>query len=462
MQNINDDLLKQAEDLEKQSKNEIKNKNYSTAISLLLNAKDIYTRLGLTGQVGILLKEIVRLKNLEKEEVKPVFLKKEEKKPIFPKKEETKSISPTIDITPPKDTKIKMEINGKDVLESKGNQLLEEARYLALNKELNESIKIYNEAYDIFKKINHTYECKQILWQINEIKEYQKWGKSRKAEGIQVPVKDIISLAAAEKRRLWIQKRLKEGNRARSAQSDESKPKTKEKKEIKSYKLFEQRTRKEKLEAEKRTAELKLLKEQQEQRKQIIGEREEKIRKLHEQKQTEDKLQKIAEDFLDKAKKFVQRREYDEAKLNYEKAIEIFTGLGWSSQVKVLKQELWNVDRYKKEYEKKLESYALSRQKNEEKFQKRVKTMKSDYIKYQERVVEKMGDLPSEIKAKLEKANLLKEKAAKEESLNKLGRVLERYKYILKLYLSIPKETVDLTEEVSYIKQKISQLENNI
>ena len=462
MQNIKDDLLKQAEELEKESKNEIKNKKYNAAISLLLNAKDIYARLGLTGQVGILLKEIVRLKNLEKEEPKPASLKKEELKPIVLKKEELKSTSPTIDITPPIDTKIIMEINGKDVLESKGTQLLEEARYLALNNELNESIKIYNEAYDIFKKINHTYECKQILWQINEIKEYQKWGKSRKAKGIQVPVKDIISLAAAEKRRLWIQNQLQKGNRAGSVQTDESKTKAKEKKETKSYKLFEQRIKKEKLEEERRTAELKLLKEQQEQRKQITGEREEKIRKLREQKQTEDTLRKIAEDFLDIAKKSVQRRVYDEAKLNYEKAIEIFTGLGWSSQVKVLKQELWNVDRYKKEHEEKVESYALSRQKSEEEFQKRVKTMKSDYIKYQDRVVEQMRDLPSEVKAKLEKIDLLKEKAAKEESLNKLGRVLERYKYILKLYLSIPKETIDLTDEVSNIKQKISQLENNI
>ncbi len=459
MQNINDDLLKQAEELEKQSKNEIKNKNYNAAISLLLNAKDIYARLGLTGQVGILLKEIVRLKNLEKEEIRPASLRKEESKPVSLKRETLKPISPTVDITPPIDTKIKMEINGKDVLESKGNQLLEEARYLALNNELSESIKLYNEAYDIFKKINHTYECKQILWQINEIKEYQKWGKSRKPKGIQVPVKDIISLAAAEKRRLWIQEKLQGGNRARSIQIDESKTVTKEKK---SYKLFEQQTKKEKLDEEKRKAELKLLQEQQEQRKQIMGEREEKIRKLHEQKQTEDTLRKIAEDFLDKATKSVQRREYDEAKLNYEKAIEIFTGLGWSSQVKVLKQELWNVDRYKKEYEKKLELNVLSKQKSEEKFQKRVKNMKSDYIKYQERVLEQMSAFPPEIKAKLEKVKLIKEKADKEESLNKLGRVLERYKYILKLYLSIPKETVDLTEEVSNIKQKISQLENNI
>ena len=76
MQNINDDLLKQAEELEKQAKNEIKNKNYNAAILLLLNAKDIYTRLGLTGQVGILLKEIVRLKNLEKEEQNQFFLKR--------------------------------------------------------------------------------------------------------------------------------------------------------------------------------------------------------------------------------------------------------------------------------------------------------------------------------------------------------------------------------------------------
>ncbi|MFX0140643.1 MAG: hypothetical protein ACFFDN_43795, partial [Candidatus Hodarchaeota archaeon] len=71
-------------------------------------------------------------------------------------------------------------------------------------------------------------------------------------------------------------------------------------------------------------------------------------------------------------------------------------------------------------------------------------------------------NLPPEIKAKLEKIKLIQEKADKEENLNKLGRVLERYKYILKLYLSIPKETIDLTDEVSNIKQKISQLENKI
>lgn len=462
MQNINDDLLKQAEELEKQSKNEIKNKNYNAAISSLLNAKDIYTRLGLTGQVGILLKEIVRLKNLEREEIKPASLKREEIRPISIKKKEKKLLSPTIDITPPIDTKLKMEINGKDVLESKGNQLLEEARYLALNAELSESIKIYNEAYDIFKKINHIYECKQILWQINEIKEYQKWGKSGKSKDIQVPVKDIISLAAAEKRRSWIQEKLQEGNQARSFQIDESKTKTKETKQTKSYKLFEQRTKKEELEEERRKAELKLLLEQQEKRKLIIGEREVKIRKLREQKQTEETLRKIAEDFLDKANKSVQKREYDEAKLNYDKAIEIFTGLGWSSQVKVLKQELWNVDRYKKEYEKKLELNVLSRQKSEEEFQKRVKTMKSDYIKYQDKVLEQMRDFPPEVKVKLEKIKLIREKADREEGLNKLVRALERYKYILKLYLSIPKETVDLADEVSNVKQKIAQLENKI
>jgi hypothetical protein len=88
--------------------------------------------------------------------------------------------------------------------------------------------------------------------------------------------------------------------------------------------------------------------------------------------------------------------------------------------------------------------------------------MKKDYVKYQERILEQMSAFPPEIKAKLEKIELIKEKADKEESLNKLGRVLERYKYILKLYLSIPKETVDLTQKISNIKQKISQLENNI
>ncbi len=68
MLNRDTDLLKEAEELEKQSKNAIRDKKYGYAIQSLMRAKDNYTKLGLTGQVSITIKEIVRLKSLAKNE----------------------------------------------------------------------------------------------------------------------------------------------------------------------------------------------------------------------------------------------------------------------------------------------------------------------------------------------------------------------------------------------------------
>ena len=443
MQNSENALLKQAEELEKQAKNEVRNKDYDVAISLLLKARDLYSRLSLTGQVGILLKEIVRIKNL--------------------KREETQSPSLIKDSMLSLNTKIKMEVNGKEVLELKGNETLEQARKLALDNEFNQSLKLYNDAYDIFKKLNYNYEVKQILWQINQIKEYHKWEHLPKSKNLQVPIKDIVSLAAAERRRQKIQEQLLEKKRVEPVQIKKSSEKVDAVKKVStSFKLFNQLSEKKRLEEEKKQAELKVLQIKQEQRQQLIRDREEKLRKFREQKQQEKKMQSIAEEYLNKAKISVQRQDFEEAKLNYEKAIEIFNGFGWVNQVKILKQELWNIDRYKKEYERKYEMEVIKRQKSEERFEQRVQTMKSDYKKYQDKIIEKHLAAPPEIKAKLEKIRLIQEKADKEEKLNRLDRVIERYKYILELYSSIPKDIIDLSTEISNIEQKITELEDKV
>jgi len=443
MQNSENALLKQAEELEKQAKNEVRNKDYDVAISLLLKARDLYSRLSLTGQVGILLKEIVRIKNL--------------------KREETQSPSLIKDSMLSLNTKIKMEVNGKEVLELKGNETLEQARKLALDNEFNQSLKLYNDAYDIFKKLNYNYEVKQILWQINQIKEYHKWEHLPKSKNLQVPIKDIVSLAAAERRRQKIQEQLLEKKRVEPVQIKKSSEKVDAVKKVStSFKLFNQLSEKKRLEEEKKQAELKVLQIKQEQRQQLIRDREEKLRKFREQKQQEKKMQSIAEEYLNKAKISVQRQDFEEAKLNYEKAIEIFNGFGWVNQVKILKQELWNIDRYKKEYERKYEMEVIKRQKSEERFEQRVQTMKSDYKKYQDKIIEKHLAAPPEIKAKLEKIRLIQEKADKEEKLNRLDRVIERYKYILELYSSVPKDIIDLSTEISNIEQKITELEDKV
>jgi hypothetical protein len=432
MQNHDENSLKEAEDLENLSKIEIKKNNYDSAISLLLQAKDIYSQLGLTGQVGILIREIVRLRNLNLNKKKV--------------------------IEPPKTfiQKIKEENNKKT--ENTGIELLENARNFALEGDLNEAIKFYNDAYNLFKKMNSDFECKQILLQINEIKEYQKWEQSNKSKGVKVTVKDIVALSNAEKRRLKIQEQLEPKKQLKIVQSE---PKVVKEERIEP-KLFQQLTEKAKLEEEMKKRELMILQEQQELRKQKIRERGEKLREIQEKKKREESLIKEAEQNLDKAKDCLNKNKFDEAKLYYEKAIEIFNELGWFNQVKTIQRELFNIDVYKKEKEKKLQQEIFIKQKTEEEFQKRVVKTLSEQYTYQEQQLKKLSVLPPDIKIKLDKANLIKEKIKKEKELKNYSRVLGRYQYLLELYKSIPKDNIDLSEEISEIEKKISELKEKL
>jgi hypothetical protein len=434
MQNRNDDLLKEAEKLENRSKIEIKNKNYDSAISLLLKAKDLYSQIGLTGQVGILIREIARLRNLNVEEKKLI-------KPVKPVTE-----------------KIKIEKNRES--EKNGNELLERARDLALDGDLNGAIKIYNEAYNTFKRLNSDFECKQILWQINEIKEYQKWEDSHKSKGVKVAVKDIIALSAAEKRRLKIQKELETDKQVEKVSKE---PKIEEiKEEIIQPKLLQKLSEKKKLEEERKREEYKVIQEQREMRKKKILKRADKLREIRERKKIEDSLLKEAEEQLDSAKQYIKKRLFDEAKISYEKAIEIFNELGWHNQVKTIQRELFNIKIYKKEAERKLQQEMISKQKKQEEFQKRVASTLTEQKRFQEKQLKKLSALPPEVKVKLEKAKLIKLKAEKDEELKRYTRVIGRYEYLLDLYKSIPVEFVNLSEEISDAEKKISDLKEKL
>ncbi|MFX1558510.1 MAG: hypothetical protein ACFFC9_14755 [Promethearchaeota archaeon] len=432
MQNRDESFLKEAEELENLSKIEIKNKNYDSAISLLLQAKDIYSRLGFTGQVGILIREIVRLRNL--------------------------NISKKEVIEPPKTFIQKIKEENKEETENTGIELLEKARNLALEGDLNEALKIYNDAYNVFKRMNSDFECKQILWQINEIKEYQKWEQSNKSKGVKVAVKDIVALSIAEKRRQKIQQQLEPKKELETIQTE---PKVVNEERI-APKLFQQMTEKAQLEEKMKNKELMILQEQQELRKQKIRERGEKLREIREKKKREETLLKEAEQNLDKAKECLNKNKFDEAKLNYEKAIELFNELGWVNQVKTLQRELFNINVYKKETERKMQQDISTKQKSQEEFQKRVVKTLSEQHKYQEQQLKKLTALPPDIKIKLDKANLIKEKIKKEEELKNYSRVLGRYKYLLELYKSIPTDSIDLSEEIVDTEKKISELKEKL
>ncbi|MFX0000050.1 MAG: hypothetical protein ACFE9Q_06275 [Candidatus Hodarchaeota archaeon] len=61
-----DELEKEAENLEKQSREEFIKKNFVLAITLLEQAKELYSKLSYQGKIGMINKRIAQLKNLVK------------------------------------------------------------------------------------------------------------------------------------------------------------------------------------------------------------------------------------------------------------------------------------------------------------------------------------------------------------------------------------------------------------
>ena len=449
MLNRETDLLREAEELENQSKIAERDKNYELAISVLMQAKDNYTKIGLNGQVSIIIKEIVRLKHLtgdgksslqrsggyqEKIESKTQF------KSSLEKLEEIKS-------------------ENTQISEANGYVILDKARNLALEDKYEDSLKLYNEAYSIFKHLEYDYECKQILWQINELKDYQRMAKFRKSKGVPINLKDIVALASAERRRQRIQQGL--GAKARPIEIEEyerAKRKDSNTTRPKASKLLEQMKLTEERNEEFKKTSLSNMKDQQKNHESKWKEKQNKIQRLREEKKQKDELIANGQELLEKGNQKLKQKEYDEAKVFYTRAIELFTQLGWQNQISILEKELWNIDLHKKEEEKKGEIARLNKLKQEQEFQNRVSIVMGEKQRYNEKLRQLQTALPPDIRSKIEKIKLVQEKAEKEESSNNFSRALARYQYILELYQSIPKESVDLSNKVSEIEQKILDL----
>jgi len=449
MLNRETDLLKETEKLETQSKIAERDKNYELAISVLMQVKDNYTKLGLTGQVSIVIKEILRLQHLRRDEIKTVQRYGGAQEKIDSKTQFKSSLE--------KLKEIKSE--NTQILEANGNVILEKARNLALEDKYEDSLKLYNEAYSLFKHLEYNYECKQILWQINEIKDYQRMAEFRKSKGVPINLKDIVALASAERRRQRIQQGL--GAKTRPVEIDEYKYKKRKDSNLtrpKGYKLLEQMKLTEKRNEKLKSTSQSYVKEQEKNFESKWKEKQNKLHKLKEKKKREDELIAKGQDLLEKGNQKLKRKEYDEAKGFYTQAIELFTQLGWHNQISILEKELRNIDMYKKEEEKKREMARLTKLKQEQEFQSRVSKVMSEKERYSKKLQQQRNALSPEIRSKIEKIKLVQIKAEKEESSNNFSRALARYQYIIELYQSIPKENIDLSNKVSEVEQKILDL----
>lgn len=449
MLNRETDLLKEAEELENQSKIAERDKNYELAITALMQAKDKYAKLGLNGQASIVIKEILKLKHLIRDR----------KGSIQKYGVEQEKIEPKSQLKPSLERLSEIKLKNTQISEANGNVILENARNLALEDMYEDSLKLYNEAYSTFKHLEYEYECKQILWQINEIKDYQRMAEFRKSKGVPINLKDIVALASAERRRQRIQQGL--GANTQPAEIEEYKSTIRNKSNTtrpKGSKLLEQMKLTEKRNEELEKASLFNVKDQQKNFESKWKEKQNKLQTLREEKKQKDELIAKGQDILEKGNQKLKQKEYDEAKVLYKQAIELFTQLGWHNQIGILEKELKNIDMHKKEEENKGEIARLNKLKQEQEFQSRVSKVMSDKQKYNEKLQQRHTALSPDIRSKIEKIKLVQEKAEKEEHSNNFSRALSRYQYILELYQSIPKENIDLSNKVSKIEQKILDL----
>ena len=171
---------------------------------------------------------------------------------------------------------------------------------------------------------------------------------------------------------------------------------------------------------------------------------------------------KNAEVALDQAKAAIDSGEFNKARDFYKEAIDIFKGLGWHDQVGILYNEIKNLEKYKTEYLKKRTYESRKKQQTEEYLQKRTEALIQEKKQKEALKLASMQGLPPDIKNVIEKVKMLKEKAEKEEKASKFERVLNRYKYILELYNTLPSDKIDLTKEISEMEKKMAELEEKI
>ena len=188
-------------------------------------------------------------------------------------------------------------------------------------------------------------------------------------------------------------------------------------------------------------------------------EQDEKVKELQERQKSKQELHDQADYALDQAKMASDSKEFKKAKTHYKEAIDLFKELGWFDQVDVLYEEIKNLHRYETEYLRKLKLKEINIQTQKDKFQQRVNGILEEQKRDEQKRLALLAALTPQMKQNLEKVDMLKEKAEKEITANRIQRALGRYQYILELYDTIPAEKADLTDEISEIKKKIADLE---
>lgn len=171
-----------------------------------------------------------------------------------------------------------------------------------------------------------------------------------------------------------------------------------------------------------------------------------------------DEQEKEAENLEKQSKEEFTQKNYVLAISLLEEAKEIYSKLGYQGKIGMINKriaQLKNLVKFEKQD-------SVVKTKGEVEFQKRVNKVLGEKERYNNKRLTEQKTLPPEIKQKLEKINLLVEKAEKEEKLRKYPRVLGRYEYLLELYKSIPKDIINFSKEIYETEKKLVDIRGKI
>ncbi len=171
-----------------------------------------------------------------------------------------------------------------------------------------------------------------------------------------------------------------------------------------------------------------------------------------------DELEKEAEFLEKRSKEEFNQKNFTSTISLLEEAKEIYSKLGYNGKIGMIKKRIFQVKNLVK-FEK---QDTIVKTKGEFEFRQRVDKVLGEKERYADKKLAEQKTLSTDMKNKLEKINLLLEKAEKEEKLGKYPRVIGRYEYLLELYKSIPKEIVNFSKEIYEIEKKIAMFREKL
>jgi hypothetical protein len=171
-----------------------------------------------------------------------------------------------------------------------------------------------------------------------------------------------------------------------------------------------------------------------------------------------DELEKEAESLEKRSKEEFNKKNFISAISLLEEAMEMYSKLGYQGKIGMINKRIFQLRNLVK-YEK---QDTFVKTKAEVDLQKRAEKVLKEKERYNDKKLAEQKVLSPEMKHRLEKINLLLEKAEKEEKLGKYSRVLGRYEYLLELYKSIPKEIVNFSKEIYETEKKIAMIREKV